>query len=299
MTDIINVESQAVGVRTAETIATEINTIKRQTQKIMLASSIEIGKRLTEAKELVDHGQWSQWLQKNVNYSERTAQNLMRVYDQYGEKFGMTEMDSLFASGAPNVFEELSYTQALALLSLPTEEEREQFVEENDVANMSTREMQDAIKAKVDAEARANDAEARASDAERMVVQEQQRADLAEKNLENVRAQLRNADEQKTDILEQARKERETLAARVKELEARPAVSQDQTEEIDKLKQKIKELEDNDPDQDKLVFQGHLVVLENEFNAMLNDIENIDDGDKRQKFVKAARKMLSRLQQYV
>ena len=299
MTDIINVESQAVGVRTAETIATEINTIKRQTQKIMLASSIEIGKRLTEAKELVDHGQWSQWLQKNVNYSERTAQNLMRVYDQYGEKFGMTEMDSLFASGAPNVFEELSYTQALALLSLPTEEEREQFVEENDVANMSTREMQDAIKAKVDAEARANDAEARASDAERMVVQEQQRADLAEKNLENVKAQLRNADEQKTDILEQARKERETLAARVKELEARPAMSQDQTEEIDKLKQKIKELEDNGPDQDKLVFQGHLVVLENEFNAMLNDIENIDDGDKRQKFVEAARKMLSRLQQYV
>ena len=151
----------------------------------------------------------------------------------------------------------------------------------------------------MDAEARANDAEARASDAERMVVQEQQRADLAEKNLENVKAQLRNADEQKTDILEQARKERETLAARVKELEARPAVSQDQTEEIDKLKQKIKELEDNGPDQDKLVFQGHLVVLENEFNAMLNDIENIDDGDKRQKFVEAARKMLSRLQQYV
>lgn len=299
MTDIINVKSQAVGIRTAETIATEINTIKRQTQKIMLASSIEIGKRLTEAKELVDHGQWSQWLQKNVNYSERTAQNLMRVYDQYGEKFGMTEMDSLFASGAPNVFEELSYTQALALLSLPTEEEREQFVEENDVANMSTREMQDAIKAKVDAEARANDAEARASDAERMVVQEQQRADLAEKNLENVKAQLRNADEQKTDILEQARKEREALAARVKELEARPMVSEDKTEEIDKLKQKIKELEDNGPDQDKLVFQGHLVVLENEFNAMLNDIENIDDGDKRQKFVDAARKMLNRLQQYV
>lgn len=292
MTDIINVKSQAVGIRTAETIATEINTIKRQTQKIMLTSSIEIGKRLTEAKELVDHGQWSQWLQKNVNYSERTAQNLMRVYDQYGEKFGMTEMDSLFASGAPNVFEELSYTQALALLSLPTEEEREQFVEENDVANMSTREMQDAIKAKVDAEARA-------SDAERMVVQEQQRADLAEKNLENVKAQLRNADEQKTDILEQARKEREALAARVKELEARPMVSEDKTEEIDKLKQKIKELEDNGPDQDKLVFQGHLVVLENEFNAMLNDIENIDDGDKRQKFVDAARKMLNRLQQYV
>ena len=47
------------------------------------------------------------------------------------------------------------------------------------------------------------------------------------------------------------------------------------------------------------IFQGHLVVLENEFNAMLNDIENIDDDSKRQKFIEAARKMLSRLQQYV
>lgn len=285
MTDIINVKSQAVGVRTAETIATEINTIKRQTQKIMLASSIEIGKRLTEAKELVDHGQWGKWLQENVNYSERTAQNLMRVYDQYGEKFGMTEMDSLFASGTQNVFEELSYTQALALLSLPTEEEREHFVEEHDVSSMSTRELQDAIKAK--------------NDAERMAAQEQERANLAEKNLENVQAQLRNADEQKMDIMEQARKEKEALEGRVKELEARPAVSEDQTEEINKLKKKIKELEDNGPDQDKLVFQGHLVVLETEFNVMLNDIENIDDGDKRQKFVEAARKLLNRLQQYV
>lgn len=50
MTDIINVESPAIDVRTADTIATEINTIKRQTQKIMLASSIEIGKRLTESQ---------------------------------------------------------------------------------------------------------------------------------------------------------------------------------------------------------------------------------------------------------
>lgn len=265
----------------------------------MLASSIEIGKRLTEAKELVDHGQWGQWLQNNVNYSERTAQNLMRVYDSYGEKFGMTEMDSLFASDAPNVFEELSYTQALALLSLPTEEEREQFVEENDVAAMSTRELQDAIKAKTDAETRANNAEVRASDAERMVAEAQQRANLAEKNLENVKAQLKNADAQMTDIFEQARKEKETLIARITKLETRPMVSEDKTEEINKLKQKIKDLEDNGPDQDKLIFQGHLVVLENEFNAMLNDIENIDDDSKRQKFVEAARKMLSRLQQYV
>ena len=126
----------------------------------------------------------------------------------------MTEMDSLFASDAPNVFEELSYTQALALLSLPTEEEREQFVEENDVAAMSTRELQDAIKAKTDAETRANNAEVRASDAERMVAEAQQRANLAEKNLENVKAQLKNADAQMTDIFEQARKEKETLIAR-------------------------------------------------------------------------------------
>lgn len=294
MTDIINVESTAIGVRTADTIATEINTIKRQTQKIMLASSIEIGKRLTEAKDMIDHGAWGKWLQDNVNYSERTAQNLMRVYDQYGDKFGMTEMDSLFASGAPNVFEELSYTQALALLSLPTDAEREEFVKENDVASMSTRELQEAIKARKEAEDRAMDAEKRAWEAKEKLRQAENRALEAEDK-------ARNAEQ--SDLYDErltaAERERDVLQKRVLELEARPEISDAGQEEIEKLKKKIQVLEAASTDEDRMKFTAHMKIIQNAFNAMLSDIENITDNEKRTRYMSAAQKMLEKLGEFL
>lgn len=294
MTDIINVESTAIGVRTADTIATEINTIKRQTQKIMLASSIEIGKRLTEAKDMIDHGAWGKWLQDNVNYSERTAQNLMRVYDQYGDKFGMKEMDSLFASGAPNVFEELSYTQALALLSLPTDAEREEFVKENDVASMSTRELQEAIKARKEAEDRAMDAEKRAWEAKEKLRQAENRALQAEDK-------ARNAEQ--SDLYDErltaAERERDVLQKRVLELEARPEISDAGQEEIEKLKKKIQVLEAASTDEDRMKFTAHMKIIQNAFNAMLSDIENITDNEKRTRYMSAAQKMLEKLGEFL
>lgn len=294
MTDIINVESTAIGVRTADTIATEINTIKRQTQKIMLASSIEIGKRLTEAKDMIDHGAWGKWLQDNVNYSERTAQNLMRVYDQYGDKFGMTEMDSLFASGAPNVFEELSYTQALALLSLPTDAEREEFVKENDVASMSTRELQEAIKARKEAEDRAMDAEKRAWEAKEKLRQAENRALQAEN-----KARHAEQSDLYDERLTAAERERDVLQKRVLELEARPEISDAGQEEIEKLKKKIQVLEAASTDEDRMKFTAHMKIIQNAFNAMLSDIENITDNEKRTRYMSAAQKMLEKLGEFL
>lgn len=294
MTDIINVESTAIDVRTADTIATEINTIKRQTQKIMLASSIEIGKRLTEAKDMIDYGAWGKWLQDNVNYSERTAQNLMRVYDQYGDKFGMTEMDSLFASGAPHVFEELSYTQALALLSLPTDAERKEFVKENDVASMSTRELQEAIKARKEAEDRAMDAEKRAWEAKEKLRQAENRALQAEDK-------ARNAEQ--SDLYDErltaTERERDVLQKRVLELEARPAISDAGQKKIEKLKKKIQALEAVSTDEDRMKFTAHMKIIQNAFNAMLSDIENITDNEKRTRYMSAAQKMLEKLGEFL
>lgn len=72
--------------RTCEVIATEINAIKEQARAMLVSSAIEIGKRLAEAKELVPFGSWGKWLEENVSYSERTAQNLMRCWEEYGKR---------------------------------------------------------------------------------------------------------------------------------------------------------------------------------------------------------------------
>lgn len=116
-------------VRTAGMIAAEINTIKAQARDVVCRSAIEIGRRLYEAKAIVPHGGWIAWLQENVDYSERTAQNLMRVYVEYGRNTN------------PQAIADLSYTQAVILLGLDRDA-RAELMENTDVAAMSTRDLQ-------------------------------------------------------------------------------------------------------------------------------------------------------------
>ncbi|MBO0962362.1 DUF3102 domain-containing protein [Neobacillus sp. MM2021_6] len=141
-------------VRTPIMIATEINSIKEQTKKMLLVNSIEIGRRLVEAKTIVPHGEWGKWLEESVDYSKSTANNLMKIFNQYG-----ADQFSLFGSEAKSqALGNLSYTQAVALLGVPAEE-REEFIQENDIDTMSTRELQQAIKEKQDVEKKLKEAE--------------------------------------------------------------------------------------------------------------------------------------------
>ncbi len=121
--------------RTAEVIASEIVSIKETArttlQAIATGAAVEIGKRLKEAKSLVPYGEWGTWLKANVDYSERTAQNLMKLAEES-------------ARGALANMETLTYTQALQLIGLPAAD-RDAILDGNDVAEMSTRELQAVI----------------------------------------------------------------------------------------------------------------------------------------------------------
>lgn len=116
--------------RTPELIAVEISAIKRNVRCMMVSSAAEIGKRLMEAKRLVPYGRWGEYL-AGLDYSDRTAQNLMRLAEEYQR--------------APAGLEEVSYTQAVLLLGVPREQ-REEFVESHDLDALSTRELQAEIK---------------------------------------------------------------------------------------------------------------------------------------------------------
>ena len=98
----------AAGVRTIDTIAAEINGIKEQVRATVVSGAIEIGRRLKEAKSLVPYGEWGAWLKRSVDYSERTAQNMMRIADEYGKT-------------DPQALADLSVTQAVLLLGVPAD----------------------------------------------------------------------------------------------------------------------------------------------------------------------------------
>src|SRR5687768_15012219 len=42
-------------------------------------SAVTIGNALTEAKSLLNHGQWFDWLQTEFDWTERTAENAMNA----------------------------------------------------------------------------------------------------------------------------------------------------------------------------------------------------------------------------
>lgn len=91
----------------------------------------EIGKRLSKAKEQIGHGDWETWIDQNLGYTKRTAQRLIKVFEDYPKATALSH---------------LNMTQALALTSIKDEDERQEFVEKHDVEDMTTRQLQAEIK---------------------------------------------------------------------------------------------------------------------------------------------------------
>ncbi len=241
MNEIIRTDSMPVhevnNIRTPDTIATEINLIVQKTKEVFLSAAIEIGKRLVEAKELVKHGEWEQWLQDNVNYSQSTANNLMAVYREYG-----SDQQSLFDRMNAKAIENLSYSKAVALLVLPREQ-REEFMEQNPVEDMSTRELQAAIKRAQEAEEQLDTAITERQKYQQIANEEMARANKAASQNNLLNNQMKDMESK----LKAAMRDSDALT---KAQEAKKKADA----KVEKMKNQIKELEakQNQPDQQTL-----------------------------------------------
>jgi len=69
-------------------------------------NTIEIGKRLIQAKELVPHGEWANWLKENFNLKQSSAQNFMRIAERFGNSQQMVEMLALPAEETEKFIDE-------------------------------------------------------------------------------------------------------------------------------------------------------------------------------------------------
>lgn len=215
--------------RTPDLIAAEINSIKDQTRTMLLYNSIEIGRRLIEAKALVPHGEWGTWLENSVDYSQRTANNLMKISQEYG-----SGQVSLFGEKAKSqALANLNYTQALALLSVP-EEERDQFAEENDIANMSSRELQQAIKERDEALKKVETAEQIVVEKSEETRKLQEEKDQLQSDKQVTEQSLKDTKETVKQLQEKLQKQREEAGSeeKVKQLEADLQNALDQVEDL-------------------------------------------------------------------
>lgn len=144
-----------VPVRDINTITSEIRYIQNDVQQYAAQGALKIGERLCEAKELLGHGEFLPWIKDEFGWTDRTAQKLMAVYREFGDS-----QKSLFGPEInTKTYSDLPVSKLYLLISVP-ESEREDFVKENNVAEMSVREMEKLLREKKDAEDESREAHA-------------------------------------------------------------------------------------------------------------------------------------------
>ena len=156
--------------RTIEAITGDILEAKRTGGEAILT----IGRCLIEAKDMLRHGEWLPWLNEQVELSERTAQKFMKLAREWSN---------------PNTLADLGASKALMLLALPTEE-REQFVEENNVIDMSARQLEAAIKERDEARIDAADAQKSAMKLREALAAMQQERQVADQEVQKLTEEL-------------------------------------------------------------------------------------------------------------
>jgi len=309
--------------RTPQLIAIEINSIKEQTRKMVLFNSIEIGRRLVEAKLIIKHGEWGEWLSKSVDYSQRTASNLMAIFEQYG-----SSQITLFCDNAKSqALANLSYTQAVALLGIP-QEEREAFIQENDIDSMSTRELQQAIKDNQELEAKLKEIEAgwissrkAVDDAKQLAVKKTEEAQDLAVDIQRLKMKLDETklfgDKTETERIRLNKRLKETnselflVQEKLKELERQlketpievtaaeiiEKVPEEVERELNNLRQRNKELEAKGAQPistTTIRFKLHFDSLVKGFSDLLGVLDEIDT-DVRDKYKNAVAGLLSKM----
>ena len=185
--------------RDIETITAEIIQLKQDAGNAILA----IGQRLIEAKAMLPHGAWLPWLEEQVDFTDRTARKFMLLAREWTNRKALSDLGA---------------TKALTILALPPEE-RETFMaeshlvggEEKTVVDMTSRELEKAIKERDAARQEAEAARASAQTAEES--RAKMEADM--KVLESIHRSAQEGEAQAREALEKAE-------AELKELRERP-----------------------------------------------------------------------------
>ncbi|MCD7947522.1 MAG: DUF3102 domain-containing protein [Oscillospiraceae bacterium] len=236
MDDMVNRETVVPAERTVETVTAEIRVLHRQAQQLVLEYAMEIGRRLVEVKAMLPHGAWGNYLKEQVGYSQSTANNFMRIFEEYGA----AQLGIFGPEAKSQTLGNLPYTKALKLLALP-EDEREEFVESHDVEGMSTRELEAAIRARDEAQQAAETAREELSEERARAAGYQAEREKAAAEAESAAAELARLREQLTE-LENA--PRDVAVETVADEEAvKAAADAARREAEEKLKKKIEQAE--------------------------------------------------------
>lgn len=291
-------------------IEAELDLLERDTRRketALIANYIEVGRRLEEVKRQLAHGEWGPWLE-NRGYPQAKAVKLMKVFRAYGQ-----EQQSLFGSEAKSkALENLGFQKLVQLLAIEDEEEREQFVEDHDVASISTRELDRLLKDREEALRQAEAARADASAAEEArakMEKDMKAANASLKDKVKIMLKLRNEANRFKEEAYGLQKELQELRSRPvdvavetrdptsEELEAltKEAVEKARAEYAERLAALEKQLAQADGD--TAAFKVYFDAWQADYGRMMGHLAKIEarDPEKAEKLKSAVRAAAERM----
>lgn len=253
-------------------ITAEIRTIQDSVRRTALSGAIEIGRRLTEAKELLQHGEWGDWLKREFEFSQSTASRLMQLFREYGADQG-----SLFGAETKYAtLQNISVSNALRLIAIP-DEEREEFAAENDIEHKSAREVEELIRQK-------KETDARAAAAEKALAEADEGHALAMAELDERLHSAQQAERDAKSIAETANArvkalaaERDKTAAELEELRSHPIEVAVQVDE-----EAVRKAAEEAKAEAEQKAKAKLEKLEKKLTAATQELEAYKDGDNRE-----------------
>jgi hypothetical protein len=106
---------EAVSKRTARILRSHARHIQRLSRRA-IGDVVEIGQRLTDAKRRLGHGRFLVWLAAEFGWSERTAENFMRVHNLQGKFANFADLNvplsALYLLAAPSTPDQALFATA-------------------------------------------------------------------------------------------------------------------------------------------------------------------------------------------
>lgn len=236
--------------RDISVITKEIKDLRGQAQAMALMYAVEIGRRLAEAKSVLPYGKWGEWLRDEVEFSQSSANNFMRLFDEYGS----AQISIFGASVDSQTLGNLPYSKALQLLAIPADE-REAFAEKVGAEDLSTRELAAAIKEREEAKREADELKKKLEEAamrESDAIQLKNDYEYLKSNVDNAMAEREKAIEAAKKLgaeLEEAKKNPKIPKATLDKMKAdaeaaaKKAADESAAKKLAELTEKLKNAE--------------------------------------------------------
>lgn len=192
---------------------TEFN-IEKTTAEILILKDqtaqniIEIGRRLIEVKERLEHGEYLKWLKEKVDFTERTAQRFVKVA-------------TVFSNTTP--VSHLGTRKLLALAGLD-EEDRQEVMKKNKVEDMTTRELERVVKEKKEIKKQLEEEQELSNELQEEIKEKEKQIKTLQNEIENIQVPKKEVIEKevvKEVIPENLILEKQELEEELKTLRAR------------------------------------------------------------------------------